>query len=249
MPPQHRHPRPPNRFSWWQWEQPPGCSTPMSVVPVPVPAVCPPPAPRPLLTPGAGGGCHLPSRPAVPAEADGDGRRRSGRSRVSPCHEPAGPQPPGDSFFAVTALRGPAVPAVAPVGALLSLQPLPPAVASHPATPQPTPMGGPGWRGFAHTGVTWAVPTRVSPETLFPVGGEAEAGRGEGCWGRSADCPPWVCPYGDTGDASHGCPQLRGRGHQLPGREVTELQHPWGRGRRTWGWRRPGPVGTGRGSR
>lgn len=65
------------------WEQPQGCTTPVSPPPHPH-RMCPPPAPCPSLTPSAGGGCHLPSRPAVPAEADGDGRRRSGRSCVVP---------------------------------------------------------------------------------------------------------------------------------------------------------------------
>lgn len=209
MPPQYGHPRPPNRFGWWHWEQPwaplhPCCP------PCPHPrCMSPPRAPRPSLTPGAGGGCHLPSRPAVPAEADGDGKRRSGRSCVSPCHEPASPQPPGDGSFAWPS----------------PLRVARPSPQWHPRAPRchcglchwqwhPVPRpDGCSWVPGA--GVTRAVPKRV---TLVPVGGKGEGGAG--AWGLS----PWVCPRGDTGDAPQGCPQLRGRGHRLPGAEVTELR-------------------------
>lgn len=150
---------------------------------VPVCPCPPPPFPRPSLTPGAGGACHLPSRPAVPAEADGDGRRRSGRSRVSPCHEPAGAQPPGTALS-----RSPAMPAVAPAGAPLSL--LPPAVTSHPTDPRLTAMDV--WSA----GVTWAVP-KCGPSWE----GKLRQGVGAG----PGDHPPWVSFCGDT-DGFQGCP-------------------------------------------
>lgn len=142
----------------------PGCSTPVCPRP-------PPPSPRPSLTPGAGGACHLPSRPAVPAEADGDGRRRSGRSRVSPCHEPAGARPAGTALA-----RSPAMPAVAPAAAPLSLWPLPPAVTSHPTDPRLTAMTA--WPRRCHLGC---------PKVLSFVAGETEAGSRCGPWRPSPE--------------------------------------------------------------
>lgn len=112
----------------------------------------------------------------------------------------------------------------------MSPWPLPPTVASCRVTPRLTPMGAPGWWVLGHAGVTRTVPKSGSPQIQAPAGGETEAERREGPWGWSEDCPPWVCPCGDIGARCQGCPQLRGRGHRLPGTEVTELQTPRGQG-------------------
>lgn len=117
------------------WEQPQGCTTPVS--PPPHPHRMCPPRPRVLRSPpalAAAVTCHrVPLSPPRLMEMAGDG---AGAAALSPCHGPAGAQPRRGRLFgvAVTPEHGLAVPVVALACAWLSQQPLPLVVASRPAT-------------------------------------------------------------------------------------------------------------------